>query len=287
MNKLLVLQFHLLISALFLIIILSACNNNREEKKEEVPEIIESTDEIPLILEYDLEKIIDRGELTAAKIIDVAYDPVFKRAKKYKAIPLKSYLKKIIESENLDTAQTEIIFLCKDGYNPSMSLAKVLNNESYLAIKDVEAPEGKNWMDTLQGKWTPFYLIWTNHSKNTKGFTWPYGLKFLKFKPSKEAYKAAYPEGNVNMVAGFELYKSRCMKCHSINKVGGVMGPEFNIPKNITEYWKKEDIIAFVKNPYAYRYNSKMPPVAGIKDTELEQIYAYLEYMKGQKIEVE
>ena len=55
----------------------------------------------------------------------------------------------------------------------------------------------------------------------------------------------------------------------------------------ITEYWQKEDIRAFVKNPYAYRYNSKMPPVAGITDQQIDQILDYLKYMTQQKIEVE
>ena len=90
-----------------------------------------------------------------------------------------------------------------------------------------------------------------------------------------------------NQLAGFELYKKNCMKCHSVNKVGGVMGPEMNVPKNITEYWQTKDIKAFVKNPYSYRYNSKMPPVVNLQDDELDLIVDYLTYMKAYKISVE
>ena len=269
---------------LLLIFFLFACQSPSTSTEEEMEEE-SSTDAAPL-LEVNLEHAQEEGTLTAAITVDVPYDPVFKRAKKYQAIPLKLFLEKAIATQNLDTANTEIIFLCKDGYNPGMPLSKVLQNEPYLAIKDFDAPEGKNWMDTLQGKWTPFYLVWTNHSMGAKGFAWPYGLKYLQFKTSDAAYHAAMPTDEIQ-IAGFELYKEKCMKCHSMNMVGGVMGPEMNIPKNITEYWKTEDIRAFIKNPYAYRYNSKMPPVAGITDAEIDQILNYIAYMKGQKIEIE
>lgn len=266
----------------FLLIVLFACKPsiNTSEVEEE------PTIEVAPLLEVNLTKVQKEEGLSGAEIVDVRYDPVFKRAKKYKAIPLKPYLEKVIKIQEIDTASTELIFLCKDGYNPSMPLTKVLNNEPYLAIRDMDAIEGSNWVDTLKGKWAPYYLIWTNHTKGAKGYTWPYGLKYLQFKASDEAYKAAYP-ADKNRLAGFELYKEKCMKCHSVNKVGGIMGPEMNVPKNITEYWKEADIKAFVKNPYAYRYNSKMPPVDNLKDEELEQIIAYLSYMKEQKIELE
>ncbi len=275
------------ISILLLSVLLFTCQQQDTNETQAIEEVIEEeiADTVP-ILEINLAHAQEEGALAKAELITVAYDPVFKREKKYEAIPLKPYLEKLIVTQNLDTANTEIIFLCKDGYNPSLSLAKVMNAEPFLAIKDIEAVAGKNWADTLNGKWAPFYLVWTNHSEGTIGYTWPYGLKFLQFKASNTAYKAAMPSDK-KQLAGFKLYKAKCMKCHSINKVGGVMGPEFNIPKNITEYWQTKDIKAFVKNPYAYRYNSKMPPVENIQGNEIDLILDYLTYMKGQKVNVE
>jgi hypothetical protein len=54
------------------------------------------------------------------------------------------------------------------------------------------------------------------------------------------------------------------MKCDSLNVVGGSMAPEFNVPKNITEYWKGDNIIAFAKNPKSFRRSSIMPPVTSL-----------------------
>ena len=207
-------------------------DNNQHTAEIEDDSVVESA--APL-LEVNLEQILEEGGLEAAIEIEVSYDVVFKRAKKYEAIPLKPFLEKAVSAQNLDTTNTEIIFLCKDGYNPGMPLNKVLQNEPYLAIKDLEAPKGQIWMDTLKGLWSPFYLVWTNQDEFTKGFTWPYGLKYLQFKATDEAYKAAVPKEE-KYLAGFELYKSKCLKCHSINMVGGVLGPEMNVPKNITEY---------------------------------------------------
>lgn len=277
-------MFRIQIFIALLLALFFACQQ-QETKEPKVLAKEETVDTAPLV-EINLAHAKEEGALANTELIRVTYDPVFKRAKKYEAIPLKPYLEKIVTAQNIDKANTEIIFLCKDGYNPSMPLAKVMENEPYLAIKDIEAIEGKNWADTLKGKWSPFYLVWTNHSEGAKGFSWPYGLKYLQFKASDAAYKAAFPNDKTQ-IAGFELYKEKCMKCHSVNKVGGVMGPEFNIPKNITEYWQTKDIKAFVKNPYAYRYNSKMPPVADLQDEELNLIIDYLTYMKEFKISVE
>ena len=276
------------ISILLLLSLFFACQSSETITEEEVLEetVEEEVTEAAPLLEINLTHAREEGALATPEIVDITFDPVFKRAKKYEAIPLKPYLEKLITEANLDTANTEIIFLCKDGYNPGMTLSKVMNNAPYLAIRDLEASEGKNWMDTLQGKWNPFYLVWTNHSQGDNGYTWPYGLAHLQFKASDAAYQAAFPTDE-KMVAGFELYKSKCMKCHSMNMIGGIMGPEMNVPKNITEYWQIADIKAFVKNPYSYRYNSKMPPVADLKDAELDQIIDYISYMKGQKIELE
>ena len=270
-------------------VLVFACQPQKNDETEFVEEeIVDATEieETAPLLEVNLVHAKEEGALAAIEIVTASFDPVFKKVKKYEAIPLKPYLEKLINTSNLDTANTEIIFLCKDGYNPSMALSKVMQNEPYLAIRDLDALEGSNWMDTLQGKWNPFYLIWTNHSEGDKGYTWPYGLKYLQFKTSDAAYKAAFPLDK-EQIAGFELYKEKCIKCHSMNMIGGVMGPEMNVPKNITEYWEVGDIKAFVKNPYSYRYNSKMPPVADLKEADLDKIIDYIAYMKGQKIELE
>lgn len=61
------------------------------------------------------------------------------------------------------------------------------------------------------------------------------------------------------------------------------MGPEFNIPKNITEYRDEKLIISFAKAPTSYRYNSHMPAMTNLSDNDFANIILYLKYMKDRK----
>jgi hypothetical protein len=45
----------------------------------------------------------------------------------------------------LQTDKYQIIFECEDGYKPMMPLEKFLSAKSFLAISDVDAPEGELW----------------------------------------------------------------------------------------------------------------------------------------------
>lgn len=231
----------------------------------------------------DLSEDQSKGLFEEAVEVNVLFDPVFKTPKRYEAIPFVPYLKKVLEEEQLDTTDLELIFICKDGYNPSMRVSKVLAYQPYMAIRDLDAPEGKMWMDTLNGLWSPFYLVWTTHDKGAKGFHWPYGLSFMRLINASAEFKDLFPYDDAAMVPKFNLFKEKCLKCHPMNGIGGVMGPEFNSPKNITEYWTREDIIAFSKNPQSYRSNAKMAPLSNMTDRELNDVVDYLEYMKERK----
>jgi mono/diheme cytochrome c family protein len=88
---------------------------------------------------------------------------------------------------------------------------------------------------------------------------------------------------NPALMPGFELFRENCMKCHSVNQIGGTMGPEFNHPKNITKYWNTADIIAFAKQPASFRDNSRMPPMEHLSDNELQLIVQYLAYLAEKR----
>jgi mono/diheme cytochrome c family protein len=65
---------------------------------------------------------------------------------------------------------------------------------------------------------------------------------------------------------------------------GGVLGPELNAPKNVTEYWQLHDLKAFIRNPESYRYQSKMPAFSHFSDADIDAVLAYLQQMKQQKL---
>jgi mono/diheme cytochrome c family protein len=223
------------------------------------------------------------GGFPKDSLVTIGYDHFFKKSKRYQVVPLRDLLIPLLKAVK-DTANLRISFVCVDGYAPDMLLSKVLANEAYVALRDADLPADKNWPDSLRKVFEPFYLVWQNIPPEDESFAWPYGFFGIKITTFQDAFKEAYPKYNQAAQKGFAVFQLHCMKCHGVNKIGGVMGPEFNYPKNITEYWKKEDIWHFLQNPQSYRYSSKMPAQSTLKREEFEEIYTYLNFMKGQKL---
>ena len=233
-------------------------------------------------IEVDLEDLFAAGQFPKDTLITIEHDEFFKRKKRYKAYPLAPILKPLL-AKIKDTTNLRVTFTCTDGYAPNMNLSKVLNHEAYLAVQDqAQAGLGKDWADSLANKFRPYYLVWRNAPKGEAGFAWPYGLAEIRIASFFHDFADAFPLHNTAAQKGFQLFQIHCMKCHSINKIGGVMGPEFNYPKSITEYWKKEDIYNFMRNPQSYRYSAKMPAV-GLSRGEFEEIYDYLLEMRDER----
>ncbi len=251
---------------------LLGCHDSSDTKS--APSIIHAP-----ILSIDLEQVIS-GDSLAHQMITIPNDAFFHTAKTYRAVPLESLIQQYFLSQLEDTTDAILVFECKDGYKPTLPLSVALNHKGYIALKDSDAPIHQPWADSLASKFHPFYLVWQSDNEY---LVWPYGLYKISLQTFEQQYAAALPAKS--MYKGFELFKKNCMKCHSINKVGGNLGPEFNHPKNITEYWRKEDIWQFIQQPQAYRYNSQMPPQTQLSAAQFNEIYAYLKGMQGRKIE--
>ena len=225
---------------------------------------------------------LDKSELDGDTTIRVEYDPFFKKAITYRAYPLASNLREVLD-QSIDPGSLQLIFECVDGYQPHMPLERVLDGQGYLAYQIMDLPSGTDWPDSVANKMGPFYLVWPQ-AKGDKRYVNPYGLAKIHIAPTEDALGPAMPESSA-LMEGYELFSSTCMKCHSINKVGGTMAPEFNHPRNITEYWTKENIWAYTQDPTSFRYNSQMPPMKGkLSRNQFEKIYAYLLGMKGKKL---
>ena len=225
---------------------------------------------------------LSADKLRGDTVIHIPFDPFFKTAKTYRAFPLRENLKEMMKEHKI-TGDMQVIFHCTDGYKPHMPLHQVLASNGFLAYADASLPEGKSWTDSLEKKLSPFYLIWPEEHGQDKTFATPYGLASIELQSASVEFSAALPKDEAQL-KGFELFSNTCMRCHSLNKMGGSMAPELNYPKNITEYWTKENIWAFVQEPSSFRYNAKMPSMKGMIDREeFEMIYDYLVAMKDTK----
>ena len=240
----------------------------------------------------DLTALKNSGAFKQTQDVRVAADPVFMSAKNFRAVPLRDFLEKYTTVENMEVAQTQLVFECEDGYNPSMPLQKIYSRRAYLAVADSDAPKGQDWVnaqkDGHEKVVAPFYVVYTDVAANEYSFKWPYNLVRMKLVSASDETKAIFPHDDDTMVEGYGLFRVNCSTCHALNAVGGVMGPELNYPKNVTEYWKNNaELKAFIKNPTSYRHGCTMPAQSQLSDAAIDQILKYLTYMKAHKKAVE
>ena len=221
--------------------------------------------------------------------VKVSHDPVYKTAKEYQAYPLAEILSKITVSDSLKTDELVIVFTSADGYKVSMAYNDAITEQGFIAFKDNAATENKNWLDFKFGKQTmtpaPFYLVWPKKGLDEWRYPWPFQLVSLSLQPAKAYFGAAAPvHADARINNGFMLFSRYCIRCHSVNLSGGKVGPELNIPKNITEYFKEQELPKFILNANAYRAGTKMPNFESIITTDdAENIVHYLKQMKSEK----
>lgn len=233
---------------------------------------------------FTLEELKNRVGVTKITV----QDPVYKKTKTYQALDLNKVL--TISGWTAEMGD-EIAFVCKDGYTPSLPIEKLKGRKGYLAIRDTEASGG--WEKVRQGKAmvtpAPYYLVWENMEKEgleSEVYPWPYQLTKIEVIHFESKFSRLFPTGAAKdnaVFSGFQTFKNACIRCHSMNLQGGELGPELNVPKNITEYWSEKVLQQFIQNPLNFRARSKMPPFPDMQGEKWEQLLAYFKWMREHK----
>ena len=73
--------------------------------------------------------------------------------------------------------------------------------------------------------------------------------------------------------------------CHSVNGVGGTIGIDLNVPRNVFEYWQADKLPSMVANPASFRRNAKMPSFEALGPQGISNVLAYVKHMKAHKIQ--
>jgi len=214
-------------------------------------------------------------------------DPVYKSRKSYDGFLLTD----VFDLAGFAAGQSadECIFATKDGYSPNVSFDAVKEHVAYLVFQ--EHGKREEFEPVQQGKTQlspgPYYLVWKEGAKIGQEIPWPYQLVKIELTRFAEKYPLLYPSGAATDSMerkGFLVFKSECIRCHSINLQGGEVGPELNAPQNVTEYWRPEVLQAFIKNAPSFRFKSKMPPFTQLSDAQVASVIAYFRYMAQHKI---
>lgn len=214
-----------------------------------------------------------------------AFDPYYGKPKTFRALPLRAVLEKGFEGQGVDLAKQEYVFRAKDGYAVPMRGALATEDGGAIAFEDTEVP-GWEPIGPQRADPAPFYLVWKKPEQATLD-THPRPWQLVTIEMAR--FDAVYPHTSPGDVApdspaarGYALFRDHCVQCHAINREGGRVGPDLNVPKNVLEYRPEDQVRAYVKNPRAFRYGN-MPAHEFLTDADLDALVAYLRAMKDRK----
>lgn len=214
-----------------------------------------------------------------------AYDPYYKKVKTWKAFALKPVLEEVYKDQEGGIVEQELILRANDGYQVLSTGAAMMRPGAYIAVEDAEHV-GWELVGPRRANPGPFYLVWRQEDQqDPEQYPRPWQLTQIELARFEQLYPRTVPTGAAPGSLereGYELFKAQCSRCHAINQQGGRLGPELNIPQNITEYRPEAQIRAYIKNPMTFRYGN-MPAFAHFEERQLDSILAYLKAMSALK----
>jgi len=212
------------------------------------------------------------------------FDPYYGKTKTFHALALNDVLKKGFEGENVDLASAEYVFRAKDGYAAPFRGSLATEPGGYIAFEDVDVA-GWEPIGPQHANPAPFYLIWKKPEQaNLESHPRPWQLQTIEMAKFDAIYphtSPGTPEGSPAS-KGYAIFRDQCVRCHAINREGGHVGPDLNVPQNILEYRPEAQVRAYIKNPLAFRYGN-MPAHPNLSDADLDALVAYLTAMKDRK----
>lgn len=216
-----------------------------------------------------------------------------KRTRAYKAYPARAVFDRIFGKRW--RAAEEIVFVSKDGYQPSIPVEKFLTFDAYLAFASAD---GSPFMldNLLQNEEMvdlgPLYLVWDNLQspalRQEGASDMPYQLIAIELTTFATRFPRLVPPAGASPAAkrGFLHFRKHCLACHTINGEGGGKAPELNYPVSVTEYIRPEYLRRWLDEPASIRYNTTMPALAAEtpqREQVIAEIITYLETMRTQK----
>jgi mono/diheme cytochrome c family protein len=215
-------------------------------------------------------------------------DPVYRKTKRYEGFWLEDVLK--LAGISL-IGENVLIISSLDGYQVRLSRLRIPDAKALLAVRDLDEKTG--WEVFTHGKERitpgPFYIVWqATPGAKVPELPWPYQIERLEARDMVESQRRLFPQGTdtqSDVMRGFNVFMQSCVTCHSMNLQGGALGPELNIPKNITEYRDLGYLMEFIKDPDSFRARSKMP---AFKDTlskeAIADVLSYFKWMREHKL---
>ena len=236
---------------------------------------------------------LDEFAMIAPMRILEIYEAHEKRTRAYKVYPARVVFDQIF-GKCWQTAE-EIVFISKDGYQPSIPVEKFLTFDAYLAFASADGSpftldnllQNEEMVDL-----GPLYLVWDNLQspalRQEGAADMPYQLIAIELSTFAARFPRLVPPADASPAAkqGFLHFRKHCLACHTINGEGGGKAPELNYPVSVTEYIRPEYLRRWLDEPASIRYNTTMPALASEtpqREQVITEIITYLETMRTQK----
>ncbi len=213
------------------------------------------------------------------------YDVEYKKPKRYLGFTLQDVLALGFGDELNNPDFTDIAFTALDGYESVSVLSRMKEEGGYIVYSDLDSDDWEP-IGRAGANPGPFYLVWTGKSQLPGNeYPWPWQVASINIMRFSDQYPLVYPQGAGKGSAaykGYEIFKGRCVRCHSMNRQGGKIGPDLNAPRSIVTYRSEYMIKEFIKHPSEYRY-TQMPDHPDLTGQDLNDLIAYFRYMNSHR----
>jgi len=209
------------------------------------------------------------------------FNSIAGKEKKYEAFSIKDVLNFVYHTQWTAEKYSDIAFIALDGYE-AVSKTVTLNEEGgFLAFRDVDVTDGWELVGKKKVDPGPFFLIWTGKVQSSvNAYPWPWQVIQINLLRFEDQYPTVFPTGaklNSSAYRGFSTFRNRCLHCHSMDRMGGKVGPDLNAPQSIVVYRSEYMIKEMIKHSSIYRY-SIMPDHNDLSDADLNDLYNYFQF---------
>lgn len=192
--------------------------------------------------------------------------------------------------------EEELLFTCRDGYQPTVPVQRVLSHRAWLAFErdDQEAftIRKRESGEIKRVELGPFYLVWENLAdavvRQEADYGWPYQLVGVDLIRTRDRFPGMIPPADASaaVLAGFAAFRVHCSKCHQLNGEGGSIGPELVTAASPLEYRDPEWLRSWIEDPTRILPTARMPalnPALPDRARIVDEILVYLQAMAGAR----
>jgi mono/diheme cytochrome c family protein len=211
-------------------------------------------------------------------------DPYYKQTKRFLALPISAALAFAFDQPAETLKQKSFVLHARDGYTVPIDGARLMHADAFLAIDDIDAP-GFLPIGPRGVSPAPAYLVWQGSAyQDIDAYPRPWQLSEIEIVDGERLFPHLVPQGQASgslAMRGYSLFRGRCVHCHAINREGGSMGPDLNVPQSIVAYRPEPQIRDYIRNPLTFRYGV-MPANPDLTDADLDALIAYFQVMAAQ-----